>query len=173
MNGIKYLAASILFYWFVKDDYPRIWWFLNNPIKLFPGKILDLILFSEMVNWQSAHIRNVYVINNRHSLFQGKDFKAKTCGLLQELASLKHSRYTYFTIQELICTHLVLSKKAGIFFLTTAWNDHIFWTTHFWKTDIYQNVTRTTWDWNAGKLRFACEFSFYLLLVVVVLSEPL
>lgn len=167
MNGIKYLAASILFYWFVKDDYPRIWWFLNNPIKLFPGKILDLILFSEMVNWQ--HILEMYTWSITGTAF----FKAKTCGLLQELASLKHSRYTYFTIQELICTHLVLSKKAGIFFLTTAWNDHIFWTSHFWKTDIYQNVTRTTWDWNAGKLRFACEFSFYLLLVVVVLSEPL
>lgn len=53
-------------------------------------------------------------------------FKGKICGLLQELASLKHSIFTYFTVQKLICTHLVLSKKAGIFFLTAAWNDHVF-----------------------------------------------
>lgn len=129
-------------YWCVREEYPNIWCLLHNLIQQFPGKITAFILFSETVNWQSTYIRSEYVFNSRHCFVQGKDrLWAATRTSFIKAGQAPAS----YCVEAHLFTSGALQENRNFFLLTTAWNCQVSSTAYFWKTDLYQNVTQTTW----------------------------
>lgn len=139
MNGIKYCAESIYLI-HVWKTIIQVFGFCITSYNIFVEKSLLLFYFLKQIDNQGV-LEVSMCSNSRHSFVQGKDL---LWAAMRTSFTKAEQTPAHYCVGAHLCASGALQENKN-FFPITAWNRKVSSTARFWKTDLCQSVTQTTW----------------------------